>query len=105
MERDRPGCGRRVPSVWDDDGRSCWQKSTDFGRLGLSPQSRFRDLISETRTVVDRWIGVLACYTSPQEACVTTLRSRLLKQTERILYCARPVSDSRGRRLGNGAGR
>jgi hypothetical protein len=105
MERDGPERGRRLPFAWGNDGCRCRQKGTRVMRPDILPKVRFRDLISGAKPVIDGWDPSIACYTPPQEACVTTLRSRSLKQTERILYCARPLADSRGRRLGFGAGR
>lgn len=86
-------------------GRSDRRETLGFKRPARPLSTRFRDLISGKRPVVDTRFRVLACYTPHQETCVTTLRSRSLKQTERNLYRARPVSDSLGRCPGNGVGR
>lgn len=105
MVRVSPGCGRRYRFARGKEGLSHRQTVTHFARPDILQKARFRDLISGACPVNDRRNPIIACYTRPQEACVATLRSRSLKQTGRNLYRARPVSDSRGRRLGTGVGR
>jgi len=105
MGRGGPDRGRGLAFAREYHDRCFPQNARCFRRRARCYPVRFRDFISCTRPIFQRSLPIIACYTSHQEARVATLRSRSLKQSERNLYCARSVSDSRGRYRGNGVGR